>query len=371
MSIYTDRRSRIYEWMSAEHIDAAYLTKDADVRYLTGMPNDSVLLLFGTGRAVLLPWDIILAEKLAEVDTVVPYTEYHRDLATAVTAQLGEAGLASDAKVEIPAGTAYPKYQALAEKLPEVELVCRSEGIEEMVGRLRSRKDSGEIAILRRAAEITNGLIDDLERALADGSAVSELDIALFLEREARARGGEGTGFESLVAGPQRSNNIHAFPACTAGRFASPGLGIVDFGVRVDGYTSDVTITAVFGRPDEKQREMVELVERAYAQATREARPGADAGDIARRIDALFDAAGYAMPHSLGHGVGLEVHEAPWVRSRATDPVPLEPGMVFTIEPGLYHAEAGGVRLENDVLITDSGAEVITTSRILRFPDFD
>ena len=110
---------------------------------------------------------------------------------------------------------------------------------------------------------------------------------------------------------------------------------------------------------------MLELVQRAYDECVAACGPGLRSRDIALRADAIFAEAGYAMPHSLGHGVGLDAHEAPSIRAREDCEDVLEPGHIVTIEPGLYRPELGGARLENDLLITDSGAEGSTASRIL------
>lgn len=373
MNDYAERRSRIYSWIASEGLDAAYLTRDADVRYLTGMPSDSLLVLLAEGKSVLLPWDINLANRLAAADEIIPYTEYRRDLATALSAVLAGAGLDSGCRIEIPGDTAYPRVKSLeaslGKTLPGVEIVCRDNGLDDTLHRLRAKKSVHELAILSDAATMTDSLINGLEAGFADGSLVSELDVALFLEREARALGAEGTGFDTLVAGPGRSNGIHAFPTYTDAPFRARGCGIIDFGVKCDGYTSDVTVSVVFGEPTDTQQEMISLVQQAYNEATAMCAPGADATAIAEHVDRLFEEAGYSMPHSLGHGIGLDVHEEPRVSSKSKERVTLEPGMVITIEPGLYHESQGGVRLENDVIILETGSQIITTSRILRFPD--
>jgi len=110
---------------------------------------------------------------------------------------------------------------------------------------------------------------------------------------------------------------------------------------------------------------MIGLVQRAYDEAVAMCGPGVKSRDVALRVDAIFSEKGYVMPHGLGHGVGLEAHEMPAVRSREDNTWVLEPGHIITIEPGLYDPVAGGVRLENDILITKTGYEVLTHSRIV------
>ena len=196
-----------------------------------------------------------------------------------------------------------------------------------------------------------------------------EIDLAQLIEREALTRGAEGLGFETLAAGPGRSWAIHPFPSCSAGPFGGEGLSILDFGVKVDGYTSDVTLTFAVGALSPEQDRMIGLVEDAYHAAVDAARPGMSPQEPARKAEKVFSAAGQAMPHALGHGIGLDTHEAPLLRSQGENPDPaLLPGMVVTIEPGLYDPRHGGVRWENDVLIGETSSRTLTKSRIVRIP---
>ena len=175
-------------------------------------------------------------------------------------------------------------------------------------------------------------------------------------------------GFETLVAGPERSYGIHAHPPYSAAGFATSGLSILDFGVNLEGYTSDVTLTFIRGGLSERQQQMVSLVQKAYDTAAAMAKPGTHTKDIAGAVDDIFAIDGFTMPHGLGHGIGLEAHESPNLTTKPEYDTALEQGMIITIEPGLYGEGDGGVRLENDFLITDSGHEVLTTSRLIQLP---
>ena len=366
---YAARRERVYQWMGKNRIAAAFVKADPDVHYLTGMPGDSVLFLFERGSSILLPWDEVVARNLANADEIIPYTDFDRDVKTALKHFLGVYQVGAGKRVEAPSETSYTDFEALKIACGSAGLVCRSVGLGSELRNMRAVKDAEEIALLCRAADVTNQILESLEERICSGKLRSEFDIAHFLEREARSAGAEEMGFETIVAGCGRSNTIHAVPSVSNETFSEPGCGIIDFGVKIDGYTSDITTTFVFGPPTDLQNRMLDLVERAYEEAVALALPGGDLREIARHVDALFESAGHQMPHSLGHGVGLEIHEAPWLRSKSTEPAPIEPGMVFTIEPGLYSAAEGGVRLENDVVIEEHGARIITNSRIVRLPD--
>jgi Xaa-Pro dipeptidase len=252
------------------------------------------------------------------------------------------------------------------EEVADFDILCRENGVGPEIERARAIKDAEEIQIYRKVSAITCEISDLLEKHVRSGKLKTETDVAFFIDAEGRKRGCEGTGFETLAAGPDRSFGIHAFPAFTGGGFGGPGLSIVDYGLKLAGYTSDVTLT--FARPPltRQQERMLTLTERAYNIALALAAPGTAARDIARAVDSHFAKAKKAMPHGLGHGIGLEAHEAPAVNTRTDNPWILEAGMIITLEPGLYDPVQGGCRLENDVLITETGADVLTNSRIIQ-----
>jgi len=337
---------------------------------------DAVLFVFATGKTVLVPWDVHMANDRSTVEQVIPYTNFKRSFRQTVIGVLEAEGVSTSAafaarkKVELLPRTSHLRRQELASDLPGMEIILREDGFESCIGRWRTIKDASEIAAILKAAEITNTVIEKIEELLAEprgADGLRELDIAQLVEREALSLGAEGMGFETLAAGPARSWAIHPFPAFSNGPFAVPGLSILDFGVRVDGYSSDVTITVARGRLSEEQERMIGLVTEAYATAVQAAKPGASTRVPAMAVDELFASSGWKMPHALGHGIGLDVHESPLVRNQEENRDPtLLPGMIFTIEPGLYHPEHGGVRWENDVLLTESGTQVLTRSKIIR-----
>jgi Xaa-Pro dipeptidase len=378
------RQARAAEWMTRNGLYAAVLDdfenqRSNSVRWLSGHPMDALLFLFSSGKTVLVPWDVNIARERSVVDSVVPYTEFRRSFKEAVEGVLRANGLEaavggprSRRKVEFPARTPHLRFLELGEDLPGAEILVRREGFESFVSHARTVKDAWEIKATEKAAEITNTLVDsiaDRVTAPAGRTGIRELDLAQLIEREALSLGAEGIAFETLGAGPGRSWAIHPFPSCSAGPFGGTGLSILDFGVKVDGYTSDVTLSFAVGRLSAEQDRMVGLVEEAHHAAVGAVKAGVSPQEPARRADQVFSAAGWTMPHALGHGIGLDTHEAPLLRSQGDNADPaLLPGMVFTIEPGLYHPQHGGVCWENDVLITESSVRILTRSRIIRIP---
>jgi Xaa-Pro dipeptidase len=143
-------------------------------------------------------------------------------------------------------------------------------------------------------------------------------------------------------------------------------LSILDFGLKYQGYTTDVTMTFARGPLPPAQEKLLSLTEKAYKLALSMVADGTAARDISLAVEDFFGKSKKVMPHGLGHGIGLETHEEPFLRSRADNTRLLTRGMIFTLEPGLYDPIHGGCRLENDILITENGVEVLTTSRVVR-----
>lgn len=367
---FTARQQALAAALRARNLDACMISdfehrRDASVRYLCGQPSDALLVVDAQGHSVLIAWDINMAQRLGSAEHILPYTDYGRKPQTALKAALELLGIAQGARIALPPATPYPDYIVYVAELDAYDLVCEKNGVHDAIVAMRARKDEVEIERYRYAAKLTDELMDMVEAEVRAGRLRTETDVALFLEREARLRGAEGMGFETLAAGPTRSFGIHAFPTFTAGLFGTDGLSILDFGINIEGYTTDVTMTFVRGALNETQQQMLALVRQAYDKALAACAPGVRVLDVATVVDELFKAEGWFMPHSLGHGIGLEAHEAPLVSMRADPESRLEPGHIITLEPGLYHPEFGGVRLENDVLITERGAEVLTHSRIV------
>jgi Xaa-Pro dipeptidase len=370
MMKYQDRRNKVYDWMAREGIALVIFEdceqrRDPSIRWLSGHPSDALLFLSAGREALLVAWDINMASVMAQVDSVLPYTKFERSPLTAAVQAAKQLKVPRGSRIEIPPETAYYQFLNFTEALTDYDVLCRQWGVREAVDQMRAVKDQEEQKLYRQAAEITNELIDLLEDRVRGGVLKTESDAALFIEREARLRGCEGTGFETLAAGPDRSFGIHAFPPYTAGPFAGPGLSILDFGLKLAGYTTDVTMTFACPPLKEGQKKMLSLVEKAYALALPLFKPGAEALGIAQAVDAFFGKSKKAMPHALGHGIGLLAHEAPPLRNRSDNTWKLQAGMVVAVEPGLYDTTLGGCRLENDLLITETGAELLTRSRIV------
>jgi len=336
------------------------------VRWLSGQPGDALLFLSAEKRSLLVPWDINIAMLHAEADVLVPYREFEQLPANALHGAIERFKIQKGSRIEIPGTTSYPMFLNYVEEFSDYDIICRETGVWAELSKYRAVKDDDEIQIYHKIAALTDDIINLVEKNLRSGKLKTEADIAHFIDLEGRKRGCEGTGFEILAAGSERSYAIHAFPSYTNGIFGGSGLSILDFGLKYAGYTSDVTLTFARDPLTKPQEKMLSLTEKAYKLALSMIKNGAPARMISLAVDAYFARYKKSMPHGLGHGIGLEAHEAPFLRNRADNDWILEPGMIITIEPGLYDPLHGGCRLENDILITEAGFEVLTDSRIIR-----
>jgi Xaa-Pro dipeptidase len=378
---YRERQRQVFGLLQSSGADCALIVdfeglRNRSVRYLCGQPNDAALFLFARGESLLVAWDLSMAERMATADRLLPYETYHRALGEAIRQVFGGSGVR---RGELSSALPYPLVQELSSELPQVQLSCRRGGIDSQLAEMRAVKDAQEMKLIRQACRITDELLGELPGFLVGdrprrrngsgrGRPVSEAELALFLEGEARARGAEGMGFETLAASPGRSFGIHCYPAFTTETFLGEGFSILDFGVSYGGYTSDVTVTFCGGPLGGPRQAMKEAVEEAYGLAMSLVRPGVPAPAIGQQVAASLRRRGYPLPHGLGHGIGLDAHEAPSFRDVPGEPEggrPLQPGMVLAIEPAAYDPQHGGIRLENDAVCTEGGVEWLTSSRIM------
>ncbi|HZK19259.1 MAG TPA: aminopeptidase P family N-terminal domain-containing protein, partial [Treponemataceae bacterium] len=219
-TIYAVRRANLATWMAKEGIGAVMFqdTQDlrsSNVRYFTGHPMDAIFVLAVDGSSILCPWDINLANEKAYVDKIVPLNKFDRKPVLALKELLKTLQVPSDSKIEIPKTTAYPQFLHYVDQLSNMHIICREEGSATMVQAMRAIKDDYELSCIRKAADTANNIIDLIENQTKSNTIRTETDVALLIEKELRKAGCEKTGFETLVAGPERSWGIHCFPGYT------------------------------------------------------------------------------------------------------------------------------------------------------------
>lgn len=353
MTPHPGRRRALKEALAAADLEGAILTHRPSVRYLCGFTGSSGALWISRTGAPALVTDFRYEEQAAEEVSGEVRVHVSRDgwvKGLAAVLQEMEARVAFE-----PEHLTVADHEGLAEALPTVEL----EGVPNLVSAAREVKDASEIEAIREAAALAERALGRTLEAVHWAGRPTERRVAALLEAELRTAGSEPLPFEVIVAAGPRSALPHATPSDRA--IETGDLVLVDFGARVAGYCSDMTRTFVVGPAAEWQIDAHANVLEAQRLARDAIAPGVPCADVdaaARDALARADLERY-FGHSTGHGIGLEVHEGPslsW-RSEAS----LVAGNVVTVEPGVYLPARGGVRIEDDVLITEDGVESLTT----------
>ena len=225
-----------------------------------------------------------------------------------------------------------------------------------VVQHLRRRKTAAEIARMRRAAACTDAALAEVERMMSDRP--TERDVRDELEYRMRRHGADGPSYDTIVATGPNGARPHHRPTSTV--IEEGHLVVIDVGGLVDGYHSDMTRTYLIGDVDPVLRRMHDVVRESQLAGLAAVRAGVTAGDVDKTCrDIIVDAGfGGEFIHSTGHGVGLQIHEQPWVRTGLSEP--LQSGEVVTVEPGVYREGLGGVRIEDLVVVTDTGCDILT-----------
>lgn len=351
---YLGRRTALAALLGEWKLDALLVTHPPNVRYLSGFTGSNGVLLALGGGAILFTDPRYRIQAGREVSCRVKVAK--RSLLTEVVAAVERRKVRrlgferSHAAFEI--------YDFLKSRLPmRASLEPVGPGIEA----LRTIKSAAEIAAIRASVATNSKAFEEAVRHVRPGMRESEL--AAEIEYRMRRLGAEKPAFETIVAAGANSALPHARP----GEARLRGLVVVDMGAVENGYTSDMTRTLFAGRPGRKARQLYEAVLEAQLAALGAVRAGVPAAAVdraARRVLARHKLA-RAFVHSTGHGLGLEIHEAP--RLGRSERLPLAENMVVTVEPGAYLEGFGGVRIEDTVVVTANGCEVLTpTDKALR-----
>jgi Xaa-Pro aminopeptidase len=339
-------------------IDALVVTNLTNVRYLTGFTGSAGLLAVTRERAVLMTDGRYRTQSAEQVGAVGAdaLVEIAIGGGAEQISALDEAILPFE-RIGLEADDVTWSHATTIEKRLERSLVATTGAVE----RLREIKDAGEIDRMRVAASIADAALEEVLPIMkGTGSVpVTESEFALALDSAMRRRGAESVAFETIVAAGENSAKPHHHPT---DRFISVGDPVVvDFGATYEGYRSDMTRTFVVGgRPEGKLKEIFDLVAKSQAAGVRAVRPGVTAAAVDEVCRTIITDGGMGerFEHSTGHGVGLDIHEVPWVSALGT--ATLATGTVVTVEPGVYVAGVGGVRIEDTLVVTDDGAEALT-----------
>ncbi|MCC6512223.1 MAG: aminopeptidase P family protein [Pirellulaceae bacterium] len=348
---YQKRRERLAKSLKEAGGAALLVTNFVNVTYLTGFTGeDSYLIVHRDGELLISDprYEEQIAEECPGLKTFIRTPQV-----TILSAAIDQLRLGGWPSLLVEADTlTLAAYEQLKEKLPALA-VGGSRGLVEA---LRAIKDKDEIAMIRVAIEVAQRVFTSVRATLR--STQTEWDVACEIDRVSRQLGATGTAFKPIVAVGSRAALPHAVPGKQA--MSSAPFVLIDWGAIVGGYRSDLTRVLTTGKIPPKFPKIYETVLAAQQAAIAAMRPGVMVSQIDRIAREVIEQQGMGkrFNHGLGHGIGLDIHEAP--RLGKNQDRPLEPGMIVTVEPGIYYPGFGGVRIEDDILITRDGHEVLS-----------
>jgi Xaa-Pro aminopeptidase len=347
----TTRLKRIQQLMQKKQVEALLVTNDINRRYLTGFTGTSGYVLITAQRAYLLT-DFRYMEQAGKQAVGFEVVKHLPDAIDTVRELLQSHGIKRLGFEQ--ESISYGTHATYTEALQGIELVPTQQWVE----LLRMIKDTDEQRIMQEAADLADKTFSHLLGFVKPG--LTERDVALEIELFMRKHGAASSSFDTIVASGERSALPHGVASdkiLQASEFVT-----FDFGAYYHGYCSDLTRTVFIGKPTDRHKEIYELVLSAQLSTL----DGLKAGMTGKQGDALardvIEQAGYGeqFGHGTGHGLGMEIHESPRLSKQGM--IVLKPGMAVTVEPGIYIPGFGGVRIEDDVIMTDSGVHILTHS---------
>lgn len=347
--MFAERRERVRGSL-AEDVPAMLVTAPANVRYLTGFTGSNGQLLLASESVFFT--DGRYTEQSAQqvpdlARAIYSGTIKFNELLAKELADRGVSRLAVEAQHMTMATS-----DKLRDDLSGVELVPTKEVVE----KVRQRKSAAEIDAIRRAQRLAEQALAACLEGFGGGT---EVDLALAIELAMRRAGAEGPSFDTIVATGPHSALPHAAPRRVD--VDLDGVLLIDMGAQVDGYCSDMTRTFLGPKASDEMRKVHAAVVASLEAGCAAVKPGARCADVDKACRGVLEEAGFGeyFLHSTGHGVGLEIHEGPTLSMTSEDV--LEAGMIVTIEPGVYLAGDGGVRVEDFLVVTEDGSENLTS----------
>lgn len=350
---YASRRRKLIRSLKKQGVKALLISTETNVRYLTGFTGDSSWLLISADNEIILSDTRYTTQIQNECEGLEVVIRDSRSPMADTTADVVQKVGASTVGFE-SGSLSYAQWKSLSEKVASAELV-ETEG---MVEQLRMIKDKGELAEIRTAVQVAQRGINVMRSSMT--AQHTEQELRYILEAAMRSFGANGTAFEPIIGvGP-----TGALPHAHAGHLTvdqSPML-LTDWGAAMpSGYRSDITRVCVTAKPTKQMEKVYNVVLQAQLKAIKAMGPGVKCSKVDEIARKHIDKAGFGayFGHGLGHGIGLDIHEGPRLSPISDDT--LEPGMVVTVEPGIYLPGQFGVRIEDDILITKDGYEVLSS----------
>ena len=349
---------QLQSYLNEMDVDAAFITNPDNVFYVSGFKSDpherllGVMVFKDSEPFLICPQMEIpdaknagwTGEIVGHVDTENALEVLHRT-ASSKTASIKKLAIEKSHMT-------VDRYEALNEFFSNPEFLA----LDDKVNAMRVIKDEAELEILREAAALADYAIEVAAENLREG--ITEIELMTEIELALKKRGVTHMSFDTTVLAGSKAASPHGK---TGDRKIQKGdLVLFDLGVVHKGYCSDITRTLAFGEPSEEQKEVYEIVRRAEAAALNAVKPGVTAAELDQAAREVIEKEGYGefFTHRLGHGLGISVHEFPSLHG--SNNMAMEAGMVFTLEPGIYVPGKVGVRIEDDVVVTENGVEVLT-----------
>ncbi|MGP4039133.1 M24 family metallopeptidase [Gracilibacillus sp. D59] len=354
-----ERLTKVTEWMNEKNIEVSFLNSTENVFYLSNFytdPHERLMgiLVFKQAQPVFILPEMEagqLKDAGWEYD-IIGYSD-HEDPWKLIKTTLENKKLEKVEAVAIEKEVlTYKRSEEFLSFFPEATVISMEEKLNDM----RVVKDEVEISIIRRAAYMADYGVQVGIDALEEG--ISEMEVLAKIEYELKRKGIREMSFSTMVLFGEKTGDPHGNPGNR--KLKAGDMVLFDLGVVMDGYCSDITRTVAFKSVTDKQKEIYQTVLKAQQASLEESKPGNRIGDLDKVARNIITDAGYGdyFPHRIGHGMGINVHEFPSI-SHLNDGI-LTKGMVYTIEPGIYIPRIGGVRIEDDVLVTADGYETLT-----------
>jgi len=350
------RLHRLRVSVNEKGLDALLISQPDNVRYLSGFTGSSGWLLISEQNAVLATdFRYVEQAKRESPDFEITRTKQQlRDWLPDIVSDLGWHKLSFEATF-----ISYDSYHKVSEstkaKQVNLELIPTTGIVEQH----RSIKEPEELVLIKKAAELTDAVFEQAKSVIRPG--IMEKEAAWEIEKSFRQEGSEGIPFEIIVASGSNSALPHARP--TEKIICSDEPVLIDMGARINGYCSDFSRTIFLGKPNKTFRDIYDVVLKAQTTAIEKIKSNMDASQADHFARSVIEQAGYGdcFGHGLGHGVGLAVHESPTINPNSSDS--LIDGMVFTVEPGIYLAGQGGIRIEDLIVLENGKAKVLSQGR--------
>lgn len=355
------RLNQLKDWLSNQYIDFAFINNSKNVFYLTGFDSEPYerflgLFVFAQHDPILIcpKLDETTAKESGWTEEIIGYDDT-QDPWLFLQSSLSKRGfIHPSVRVAIEMDTlSYSRALRLQTLFKEISFV----GLEQQINLMRQVKDEQELHILREAAKLADFGVEIGIKALQEG--ITETEVVAKIEYELKKKGIQGMSFDTMVLFGEKSALPHGTPGDR--KLQAGDLVLFDLGVVWKGYCSDITRTVAFGSITPEQERIYQTVLHAELAALQQVKAGVSMGDLDRTARDVIRQAGYGdyFPHRLGHGLGIDVHEFPSITETNEDL--LVEGLVFTIEPGIYIPEVGGVRIEDDVVVGCNGPEILTS----------